>query len=635
MAEEVKKVIDIDASGAQKSLRGLRQEISQLRDSLLNLEQGSEEYNKTAEQISDIQDEITTVMRAGKKQVDAAEGSYNHLAKTMAELKKQWKATTDEAEREDLGKKILEINNQLKDLDASTGNFQRNVGDYKGAIVDAFNAFGGSVGSATQRVQGATTALKAMSKVPVVFVIGAIVSVLDAIIKNLKTSEDNINAVTASMANFQVIGDLVQKALQGLGRGIAWVAEQFNGLIESLGLQNEKMKEREKIALQDIEITKKQRENLVSFAKEELRVSELRSKAVDKANYSAQQRMAFLKEAMDIEKQMAADRLQMAEMEFENAQAKAALSENDKETNDALAQAEANLYNARKEYHDKTRELITQYNEARNQQVAEEKVRIAEEKKAMEWFAEPDEIARQGVIEELQNQALLEIDIEKRKNEEIQRITQEGTNATWNIIRHNMEVEMEQVRQKNAEEIRAEKDKQAQKKQIAIAGLATASSLFSALGDLIESDTEMSEKEARRAKNLKIASSTIDTIMGSIAAYMSAQELPFPANFIIGAANAATVLATGFASINKIKSQQVDKDNSGSGNVGAIAVPNQGGATFTPAVVAETPIVRSLTSASEEERLNKMANDQRVYLVYSDVQAAGKQVDVQQSESSF
>ena len=78
-------------------------------------------------------------MKVGKQTTDAAEGSYNQLAQTMSELKKQWKATGDEAERNELGAKILDINNQLKELDASTGNYQRNVGDYANAFEQAFD----------------------------------------------------------------------------------------------------------------------------------------------------------------------------------------------------------------------------------------------------------------------------------------------------------------------------------------------------------------------------------------------------------------------------------------------------------------------------------------------------------------
>ena len=56
----------------------------------------------------------------------------------MSELRKEWKATNDEARRAELGKQINEINNQLKEFDKTTGNYQRNVGNYTGGIIDAF-----------------------------------------------------------------------------------------------------------------------------------------------------------------------------------------------------------------------------------------------------------------------------------------------------------------------------------------------------------------------------------------------------------------------------------------------------------------------------------------------------------------
>jgi hypothetical protein len=45
--------------------------------------------------------------------------------------------------------------------------------------------------------------------------------------------------------------------------------------------------------------------------------------------------------------------------------------------------------------------------------------------------------------------------------------------------------------------------------------------------------------------------------------------------------------------------------------------------------------VRSVTSASEEDRLNLMARDQRVYILASDIEASQDQIKTQVSESSF
>ena len=53
-------------------------------------------------------------------------------------MRKQWKATSDEAERARIGERMGEINKQLKELDASIGNYQRNVGNYANSMKDVF-----------------------------------------------------------------------------------------------------------------------------------------------------------------------------------------------------------------------------------------------------------------------------------------------------------------------------------------------------------------------------------------------------------------------------------------------------------------------------------------------------------------
>ena len=111
------------------TLKEYRKQINDLRSELLNLQKGSAEYAKVADDIRQRQSKLNEVMSVGKGNADALEGSYNALVNQMSELRKQWKATNDEAERDAIGKQILSINNQLKGMDASIGNYQRNVGD--------------------------------------------------------------------------------------------------------------------------------------------------------------------------------------------------------------------------------------------------------------------------------------------------------------------------------------------------------------------------------------------------------------------------------------------------------------------------------------------------------------------------
>ena len=100
----------------------------------------------------------------------------------------------------------------------------------------------------------------------------------------------------------------------------------------------------------------------------------------------------------------------------------------------------------------------------------------------------------------------------------------------------------------------------------------------------------------------------------------------------LGAAAAAAAITAGMANVKQI----IATDASGKSTPSISgATPSVPAVVNAPAVVQEVPVVRTLTSASEEERLNKIASNQRVYLVYSDVEEAGKHVEVQQTESSF
>ena len=133
MAEEIKKVISIETDGS-KSVKDLIAEVEKLRSILKSLDETSDEYKSTLGDLKAAQDKLSSSIKTNKKEVEAAEGSYNALSKKMSELKKQWKATNDEATRNQLGKEIKSINDQLKAFDQSIGNNQRNVGNYAGSF---------------------------------------------------------------------------------------------------------------------------------------------------------------------------------------------------------------------------------------------------------------------------------------------------------------------------------------------------------------------------------------------------------------------------------------------------------------------------------------------------------------------
>lgn len=137
MADTIEKIIKIESSGSEQTVKGLKKEIDSLRDALLNVEKGGDEYKKILEQLIGDQKRLADVMSAGKNEVSAATGSYNALKNEMSALKKVWAEVTDETSRNEIGQRINAINTELKQFDASIGNFQRNVGNYAGSFKNA------------------------------------------------------------------------------------------------------------------------------------------------------------------------------------------------------------------------------------------------------------------------------------------------------------------------------------------------------------------------------------------------------------------------------------------------------------------------------------------------------------------
>ena len=156
MAENV-EILDIDLSQlneetqqATKTLKDLRNEVKSLREQLNNTAIGTEEFANTLGELEDKQKELSNVTKSTNK---AIEGSYDDLVQQMSALKKEWRATADVAERSNIGSKILELNNQLKSMDAEIGNYQRNVGNY-GSVLEGL---GGTIRNTSEATEGITS----------------------------------------------------------------------------------------------------------------------------------------------------------------------------------------------------------------------------------------------------------------------------------------------------------------------------------------------------------------------------------------------------------------------------------------------------------------------------------------------
>ena len=142
---EVVTVLKVETGNSENTIKSIKKEITDLKKALEGAEIGSEAFEKASKDLADAQQRLKSVMDSTKKTVSAAEGSYDALVATMAKLKKEWRSTADEAKRNEIGKQIEAINTELKELDATLGNHQRNVGNYKGDIIEAYQEIQGEV----------------------------------------------------------------------------------------------------------------------------------------------------------------------------------------------------------------------------------------------------------------------------------------------------------------------------------------------------------------------------------------------------------------------------------------------------------------------------------------------------------
>ena len=498
MADEITKVIKLDVSDSLDNLDELREKvvsagysfsslksaktyIDRLRASLIDLDETSAEYAERVDEIDKVQDKLNKAMKATGDKTKDAEGSYNALSKTMSELKKAFKATNDEAEREVLAKQIVNINDQLKEMDESIGNYQRNVGNYEAAFTNGLNniaaqvkALSNPMALATKGVNALGKAMKALIANPVGAFIMAIVVAVKALKKGFEQSETASNSLKRAFSALQpvmnainnvftgfakIVGSIAEKAIPALVNGLQKASDWMMSLLNKLGIvsdeklesfrksieaQKEAVKTTQELTDREIALTERKRKFMKDEAKAEMEVEELKSKAADKEKYSAKEREKFLNDAIAKERAINNEKLALAQEEYDIMKKRSELTDNDAATNDALAAAEANLYNTKREYYAKEKELIAQ-------KVAAGQELSAAEKKNAE---KAEEIQKEELkkIEEIQNRAELSLlsnkdrelkILEKKYNEEkalLEKYEQDTTKLTEEYEKKKQEI---------------------------------------------------------------------------------------------------------------------------------------------------------------------------------------------------
>ena len=224
---EVVTVLKVETGQSENTIKSLKKEISDLKKELENAEIGSDEFKQKTVELADAQQRLKSVMDSTKQTVSAAEGSYDALVATMAKLKKEWRSTADEAKRNEIGVQIDAINNQLKDLDATVGNHQRNVGNYKGDIIDAYREIKDGSTAAGQAMEGsAVSCTAAMTQ-------------LDSAVENVAGITENYATAWAEMQRSTEVTRAKFESVQKITSGVASGFAALQGVTALLGTENE------------------------------------------------------------------------------------------------------------------------------------------------------------------------------------------------------------------------------------------------------------------------------------------------------------------------------------------------------------------------------------------------------------
>lgn len=682
MADVDVTILRVDTREAVQSIADLRDNIKILKQRLNEASIGTKEFQNTQKELTENQNALRNAMHASTASIEqvskAAKGldnSYNGLVAQMARAKEELRAIdTSTAEGMEAFKQkaitVRGFNEQLKALDAIQGNYQRNVGNYTGALDkfgQSFMAMGKGAAGAVAPIMGVNSALKVLNANPIVGTIAMLVAAFMKLVSAMKSSEEGSNGLKAALAPLQAVGDLVTRAMQALGNALGGIIGKMSTLLQKIfPALKKQMEEREEAVAREIAAQQRIRQINEDNAKSEQNIATLRAKMADKEAYTAEQRLEFAKQWQAELLAIAARNKEQAQTELAIAEAEAARSKNSKEANDALSAAKVKLIQVETEYQEQLR--------SSNKQLTTIRQELKATGKAVEDFAEGVEDAALDVNDKLdltgdnvkkfydtwagiqdstldhakRRNALLIEDEEKRAEADYQltvaaqekklafleeSITRE-LDPTRRLelmnARDELELQMEETKSGRLAEIdkqRTEKAKEeaAKRTEILKQGASAASGILGALADIYETEGDENEKNTRAAKALRIAGATIDMISGAVTAYSTAQKLGPPQGPIIGSANAAAVIAAGTANIAKIKATTVSKSSDG-GTSAAVAAP--------PAVSTPVQRVATLTTASDEVRINN-APASKVYILSSDLEADRRDRRVRVQETTF
>ena len=564
MAEEEKILsIKVDYAEAIKGIAEYQSKIDELKKSENELKEqlktgqiDRKQYNE-AMAASKIQtQQYTEAMRVLNKEVNnsirsdqgkstSLKGLRSQLSNLTAEYDSLSREERNAAKGKELEAHINRITSEIKGAEEETQRFYRNVGNYMNSIKGAF-------GTAMQSASAFGAELKLLSANPFMLIVGVIASLINGIAEELKKSEEQTNRWRMALAPLNAIMDTVSN---GLNKMAGWIMSVIEGagklwnmvmewtdaeswLGKNMRETNAKMEERVRLEKMQQQYTKDTRAEVTKTAERERAIAELRAKVAEKDKYSAKERLAFLDEAIKIEKEQAARNKELAQQRLDILQLEASFTDNDAAMNDKLEEAKAAVIKADTDLFNKERELSAQRVETINQINAEAKAYNDYADSVNKGLKKIEEVAKKS-------SGLSDEDFKKayEQQEKVNFAKLASVKNTEELIKTINVESLKDKRKRVEEEIALEQMKYNAMSQIT-----------GGLMQLTEEIGESNKAAAVASKVLALAQIAIDTGVAISAGVKSSAGVMFPYNLVAIASTIATVLANITMAIKTVKS---------------------------------------------------------------------------------
>ena len=456
-------------------------------------------------------------------------------------------------------------------------------------------------------------------------------------IKNLGKSikEFVMDKVNQAIESFGLLGSALKKlfsgdfkgALKDAGNGIVGLNKALNpavmltdalvkGTKELVKEMNEEAKAAGRIADQRALADKVERQLIIDRAKANRDRADLLNKAVDKENFTLQERIKFLEEAGKKEDEITQKEIDAANLRLQAKIAENALGDSTKEDLDEEVNLRAKLINLEQAKLAKAKEVTSQIIGLKNEEAAAQKA-IDDKAAADKLEREKAEEERQAAIDAKQKELeQIKKDEEAITYEQKVLLAQERALAELDALNATEEQKAATILYWNGKVLDAQKKDAKEREKIEKiekdAKLNMAKATFTGIANLLG-------ENSKAGKAAAAAASLINTFQGITAELATKTATPF--EFGIKLANIATTAAIGFKSVKDILATNPDSASGG----GAAASPVSSGGSAPPAPPA--PPAFNIVGTSGTDQLADVISAQnqqpvQAFVVSNDVSTA-------------